>query len=433
MSVDREGRVRLASVTQVDPLRIQFRASTDDVPVTFSSVPGIEVDDQVFAVTQRHRVLVLAKASSPAGTNPFDARYVNKAGDTMSGALGIEATNPNGADTSLKQALGTGDGEAMRVGGTTSDLLLSIQGGHGRVVWSWNAYFDESARTWRSVVGGEGHALISLANSYPGFEDGGSDSITFATAPSNTNADDPITWKTVAFSGGARLIWGDPDERGNVDTDILLARGIPQIEFVRPSDSAGSSGRRFWIRKGNHLYFLIDDDDDGGWNSPHPMYIRGDNGNVVIGRDLTVVGAKNAEIPNPDDPTRALRFAATESNTPGVMEVYCGVHTVGTERSLTLRQEDFAGLPDEVRLADYVSIGRNPRVYVQAAGPREDSQPHAPYAWAEWDAADPRIEVRAPAGDYHIELRFIRADTGVANWKHEVEVPQDDELGEEEI
>lgn len=151
------------------------------------------------------------------------------------------------------------------------------------------------------------------------------------------------------------------------------------------------------------------------------------NRDVRIFNALDVDGPKNARITHPDDPTRAFRFAATESNTPGVMEVYCGVHTVPVDRQLTLRPADFAGLPDEVKLADYIPIGRNPRVRLDSAGPREDSAPNAPYAWAEWETADPRIEIRAPAGDYHVELRFVRADVGVADWQHEVEVAPDDD------
>lgn len=157
------------------------------------------------------------------------------------------------------------------------------------------------------------------------------------------------------------------------------------------------------------------------------------DGDVQCYDNFDVTGSKNAQLfpDKENDPTRALRFAATESNTPGIMEIYCGEHEVDTSRELTLRQEDFDGLIDPVYLEDYVKLGRNPRVRLDAAGPREDNAPHSPYAWAEWDLNDPRIEIRAPAGKYHVELKFIRDDPPVQGWQHEIEVPIEPEIEEE--
>lgn len=156
----------------------------------------------------------------------------------------------------------------------------------------------------------------------------------------------------------------------------------------------------------------------------YPKRDDGTTGLFRIAGDLTVTGSKNAEIaPDPvGDPTRALRFAATESNTPGIIEVDCGPITIGSSRELTLKDVD---LPDAF-LADYVKIGKHPKVRLFAAGPRENTDPHQPYGWAVWDQLNPKIEVRGPAGDYYLELRFTRNDAGVQDWMHETVVEREE-------
>lgn len=151
-----------------------------------------------------------------------------------------------------------------------------------------------------------------------------------------------------------------------------------------------------------------------------PQTDTGTTGELYVAGNFAVQGTKNARIvPDPAGaPTRGLNFAATESNTPGIIEVDCGPITVGPSRELTLSDAD---LPDAF-LADYVKIGKHPRVRVYSAGPREDAAPHQPYGWAVWDENSPKIEVRGPAGDYYLELRFTRSDAGVQGWTHETVV-----------
>jgi len=146
--------------------------------------------------------------------------------------------------------------------------------------------------------------------------------------------------------------------------------------------------------------------------------------NVHVTADLNVAGSKNAVIADPEDETKQFKFAATESNTPGFMEVDLGVVTIPQNRRLTLRPE---------YLHKYSLIGRDPRVRMFSAGPREDAAPNAPYGWVEWSGADPKVELRAPAGEYFVELRFIRNDPGVEGWEHYGEKPPELEEPEEPV
>lgn len=108
--------------------------------------------------------------------------------------------------TDARGVPGESDGEYIRYAAGTSDFIQSHQGGHGRVAWAWNAYWDydnplsatdpgEDA-AWRSIVANEPHALIGLNSNYPGAGDAPRPSITHAVAPANDNADEPIEWKT---------------------------------------------------------------------------------------------------------------------------------------------------------------------------------------------------------------------------------------------
>ena len=108
--------------------------------------------------------------------------------------------------TDARGVPGESDGEYIRYAAGTSDFVQSHQGGHGRVAWAWNAYWDydnplsasepgENA-SWRSIVANEPHALIGLNSNYPGAGDAPRPSITHAVAPANDNADEPINWKT---------------------------------------------------------------------------------------------------------------------------------------------------------------------------------------------------------------------------------------------
>lgn len=121
------------------------------------------------------------------------------ADDSISGRVGFTGQG------NLDGPLGEGDGELLRVGGVASDLTMSIQGGHGRVMWSWNAYWDDDEDTWRSIVADELHACIGLVNNYPGYGTSPS-SIVFGTSGKNQAAGDAVEWN-----------WTGIDQYGNLD------------------------------------------------------------------------------------------------------------------------------------------------------------------------------------------------------------------------
>jgi len=106
------------------------------------------------------------------------------------------------SDSTNKQP-GIPEGERMHYASGTSDFLLSLQGGHGRVVWTWNAWYDGD--TWRSMVSGEGHSLLGFSNGSPGPDSGGGN-VVRASAPSNSNADDPISWNWRAIGEDGQLV-----------------------------------------------------------------------------------------------------------------------------------------------------------------------------------------------------------------------------------
>lgn len=140
--------------------------------------------------------------------------------DAIEGVLGMY-----GASTSVAGSLGQSDGEYSRAPGGTSDLVYNVQGGHGRVVWAWNAYYDSANSTWRSIIANEPHAAIAFDSSDPG--DGtGVGHVTLAAAPSNGSADSAITWQYATF-----------DENGNLD----LNGGELHGHVIEPRSSRPSS------------------------------------------------------------------------------------------------------------------------------------------------------------------------------------------------
>lgn len=139
--------------------------------------------------------------------------------DRTSGVLGFEG------QASISGSLGRGDGEVTRYAGGSSDAQLSLQGGHGRMVFAWNAYYDGSNSTWRSVVGGEPHAALALVNSDPGLGTGTAN-LAFATASSNSSSGDAISWNFTAMEND-----GDWDFNGGE-----LKEAVMDSRSSRPSN-----------------------------------------------------------------------------------------------------------------------------------------------------------------------------------------------------
>jgi hypothetical protein len=100
---------------------------------------------------------------------------------------------------------GTGDdrlgsGLLQTAHGGASDYRTYLQGGHGRVAHTWNAYYDSNASTWRSVVDNEPHTLVGIGNTTPGNVNGGgvtlaaADAVNTANFDNEQDAEDEVTW-----------------------------------------------------------------------------------------------------------------------------------------------------------------------------------------------------------------------------------------------
>jgi hypothetical protein len=93
-----------------------------------------------------------------------------------------------------------GSGLLQTAHGGASDYRTYLQGGHGRVAHTWNAYYDSNASTWRSVVDNEPHTLVGIGNTTPGNVNGGgvtlaaADAVNTANFDNEQDAEDPIDW-----------------------------------------------------------------------------------------------------------------------------------------------------------------------------------------------------------------------------------------------
>lgn len=187
--------VGLSSAFTTDAQRIPlYEFDTDSTTVTATRDERV-LTKRLNRQNQRYEgdgtpVDLASDANALGGQSP-SAWLRATADDTMEAVLGHRV------GTSYQGTLGAGDGEFERWAGGSSDLTLSLQGGHGRVVWAWNAYYDSAGGVWRSVRADEEHAAVTvMAN--PG---GGTASanLGFATAPSNAAAGDAITWNVTVM------------------------------------------------------------------------------------------------------------------------------------------------------------------------------------------------------------------------------------------
>lgn len=116
--------------------------------------------------------------------------------DTISGVWGIVA------QADLTGTVAQGNGEALRIGGGTSDLVLSLQGGHGRFALAWNAYYDGT--DWRYTTGSESASMIDIA--------AGGQPLALKVADGNAaTAGDAVSWTTYQFDAdGTPTFDGNP-------------------------------------------------------------------------------------------------------------------------------------------------------------------------------------------------------------------------------
>lgn len=155
----------------------------------------------------------VADSLSGATDSDFIRSDVN---DRMAGVLGFEAAS------GLTGSLGNSDGEAWRAGGGTSDATFNLQGGHGRVFWAWNAYYDSGSSVWRSIAGGEPHAAVGMLSTDPGPGTNNAN-IVFATAPANTDPGDSVSWSYASVENDGDLNMGGHDVK-NFNVDPVSSR-----------------------------------------------------------------------------------------------------------------------------------------------------------------------------------------------------------------
>lgn len=123
--------------------------------------------------------------------------------------------------------------EHQRLAGTDGDLLIVVQRGAGRVQYAWNAYWDQSDDTWRSILANEPHALFGFGGGNPG-PGPGIGNLTYAVAPANDGRDAAISWRRMFYRDPGQLVI--EQEGGSYIPQqgsylIHLASGQPKMRF----------------------------------------------------------------------------------------------------------------------------------------------------------------------------------------------------------
>lgn len=98
-----------------------------------------------------------------------------------------------------------------------------------------------------------------------------------------------------AFAGkGVKIVGSGPKGAASTTTNLFIEDTSPQIEFRDTDLAAGAAGRRFWFHHNSGtFYLLLDRDDNGTWDAPHPWYVNS-AGNMYVGQSLFVRGYNNA-------------------------------------------------------------------------------------------------------------------------------------------
>jgi hypothetical protein len=136
-----------------------------------------------------------------------------------------------GARSSLYGTLGAGAGELFRAGGVTSDTLFQIQGGFGRVAWSWNARYDRPTGDWQYIVSNEPAMVVMLREGQ----------VRFLTASSGT-ADDPIAFDKARVENGSIDDADDADTVDGKDASAFVLDQSPIEGLAIGSDANRSDG-----------------------------------------------------------------------------------------------------------------------------------------------------------------------------------------------
>lgn len=217
---------------------------------------------------------------------------------------------------------------------------------------------------------------------------------------------------------------GDAAHSRNYDADFVNATGDTMIgslnvdngQRVRPRNTVSGVlyEAEYYVGTNGDLVMLLR---KGGAILGPQFRQRASQGDTQVTGDFVVTGAKNAEIPDPDDPTVGYRFAAMEADEPGLL---------------------FKRIPVEITTADKVSktvdlppqwakIAEKPDAMVTPVGGEGTTQ-HDTRAWprAEVDIAVPNVTIYAPPGRYSIWVLACRKDASVQNWQHVVPIEQEE-------
>lgn len=184
-----------------------------------------------------------------------------------------------------------------------------------------------------------------------------------------------------------------------------------EVVETTPRVRVSFQGGRIPLRTSEHTYavetgdtLLIAMADDGSYYAVARVEeLDRVTGNFTVDGDLNVGGAKNAKIPDPDQSGRMYRFAAMESDRPGILE-----------HEAEVTQGDEYALPEW-----WARIAKNLRV--TSLQPLESRAGHA---WPEINRDAWTVTVRGQPGRYWMVARATRADSAVDGWTHVIEPPE---------
>jgi hypothetical protein len=156
--------------------------------------------------------------------------------------------------------------EIARWAGSTSDLVLDIQGGHGRVGLAWNAFYDNSANTWKYIVDSEPAMMIHLS--------GGQ--ISLRTASSGT-VGGSISWEEATIDNGSI------DQADNANT----LDNLNSSQFLRSDASDSYTGSVLTFDASSILGINDGSSIEFSNGSAKDWFIQTANGNISISQPNT--------------------------------------------------------------------------------------------------------------------------------------------------
>jgi len=205
----------------------------------------------------------------------------------------FEAVPAFAAQSTPQRAPGTGSGEVWRAGGPNADSALGVQGGFGRVAWTWNCYYDNGSNDWRYESGNEPASMILMNG----------DTIILRTAAGG-NIDGVISFDRATVTDGtidvaesANSVDGS-DVSGNVSSSAALD-SVP-AKKVLGTNQISLSGDE--LETDMYVEIPVDSDErldllfySSNGASGHTYELRNPDGSVL----QDVYGVQDSEFSNP--------------------------------------------------------------------------------------------------------------------------------------